>query len=378
MPTAPPDPAERMERRRGRLGSARLGLALVYDVVPLTQNAESESQVGPLGTLGRIPFPIVSGGFGRSRRAIYLVSADYDPLEAVGHVAFTLNDLAVTIPIAHFGEIAIGRQKEGVTQQILDASRGIPFTERAAPVLAFVPTRNDGLRVSGFSPRWRVGWLAGAFNDGLFDKYSALPAVTQADARAFAAPVTSADSSSFFQIGLNARWTNDRDGTLRFRAKPEVNSVPDFVDTGELPATGAMTGGLEMVAQHRGVSIAAEALDTHVSDHSAPTTRLVSYYAELSWRPGNEVRTYEAARGVLGRVQLVHRTAWEFATRFSHVDLDDRAAQGGVLNEPSVALSWYAPTNIRAELDYAYAFLHRDGGTGRTQLVTLRLQWELR
>jgi phosphate-selective porin len=362
----------------GRWGSARLAFALLYDVTTFTQDAESQTQVGTLATTGRFRTDrlIVSGALGRSRRLTYLAAVDFNGLEHSGEAALSVNDLALTIPLGTFADLAIGKQKEGVTQQMLASSRGLPFTERPAPITAFFPTRSKGIRLNGVVPHRHAGWSLGAFSDALFE--SSPSGVNQVTARVFDAPLLSADSSRIAQVALNGRWTDDRRGKLRFRAKPEVNEAPDFVDTGEIPASGAVTADLETVLQRGAVSFVAEVLGTHVFDGTGPAARLFSYSAELSWRPGGESRAYEPAMGVLGRVRLGHRTAWELATRFSHTDLTDHAVDGGMLNQPSVAVGWYGPQNLRAELDYAYAVLNRGGGVGRTQLLTMRLQWELR
>ena len=50
--------------------------------------------------------------------------------------------------------------------------------------------------------------------------------------------------------------------------------------------------------------------------------------------------------------------AWEIAARYSYIDLNDGAGlnriQGGILNGFSLALNWYANTNLNVMCDWNY------------------------
>jgi len=67
----------------------------------------------------------------------------------------------------------------------------------------------------------------------------------------------------------------------------------------------------------------------------------------------------------------------ELGARYTHVDLSDQGVDGGVFNRASAAITLYGPHDLRVQVDYGYATLRKNGGLGRTQLLTTRFQWEL-
>lgn len=345
------------------------------------QNAANESQVGDIANVGRFRFArgILSGAIKWARPWDYLISIDASGLYANGSPVLTVTDLALTIPVGGHGHIAIGRQKEGVTEQMMSPSRGIPFAERAAPVLVFVPTRNDGLRLWGSIPHTHAGWTAGVFNDCLFNGVSARANGYQASGRVFYAPVVSADSNRALQFAVDTRWSNARDGMLDYKTKPENNEAPNFVNARSFAASSGLTGDAELMAIRDNVAFTAEMLPTRVRGTPTGAITFLAYYAELSWRPGREARPYDEETGTLGRVRMSRRPfAWEISARFSHTDLTSGGQDGGVLDLPSLSLGVFGPSSSRVLLDYGFSVLKKAGVSGRASLLTLRFQWELR
>jgi hypothetical protein len=132
------------------------------------------------------------------------------------------------------------------------------------------------------------------------------------------------------------------------------------------------------MAIHDNVAFTAEVLPTRVRGTPTGAITFLAYYAELSWRPGGEVRPYTEETGTLGRVRMSRRYAWEVSARFSHTGLTSGSQDGGVLDLPSLSLGVFGPSSSRLLLDYGFSVLRKAGVTGRTSLVTLRFQWELR
>jgi phosphate-selective porin len=352
----------------------------VVDASAYGQNANSETQVGDLADVGRFRFVrgILSGTIKVAPPLSYLVSIDASGLYANNKPALTVNDLAFTIPVGGHGHVAIGRQKEGITEQVMSPSRGIAFAERAAPVTVFIPTRNDGIRVWGSMPRTHGGWTAGLFNDCLFNGLSPGANGYQAAARVFYAPIVSVDSNRALQLAVDVRWSNAREGMLSYKTRPENNEAPNFVNTHSFAASSGLTGDAELVALHDNLSFTAEALPTRVRGTPTGAITFLAYYAALSWRPGGETRPYSDSLGIPGRVHVSRRPyAWEIAARFSHTDLTAGDQQGGVLDVPSLSLGVYGPSSTRLLLDYGLSVLKKANVTGHASLVTLRAQWEL-
>lgn len=369
----------------GRLGSVRLQIAFLYDLNVYGQRAASVAQVGPLAKTGRVRTDriILEGTLGHAREPWrYLFSVDYDGLQADVSTAFTMNDLALSIPLGRGAWVSLGRQKEGISEEMLASTRTLPHVERSAAVLAFIPTRNDGVRLWGTiatTSAGRGGWTIGLFNSCLFNGLSPAANGEQVSGRVFWAPFVSADTVHVIQLALSGRWTDDQDGTLRFRAKPEVDEAPDFANTGRIPSSGATLGDASVLMQQGSISLTAEALPVHVRAAQPRSLSFGGSYVELAWRPRGEPRSYDEETGSLGRVRLErHRFAIEIGVRYTNADLSNGAVDGGVFDRTSAGVTWYGPYNLRAQLDYGYALLNKGGVVGRTNLLTTRFQWEVR
>jgi phosphate-selective porin len=358
---------------------ARVGIAVLYDVSAFEQDSSNRHQLGTIPAVGAVRMDrlIISGVLRFPAAWSYLFSADYDGIRRDKHTAFTLNDLAAIVPLGGNTTLSVGRQKEGVMVQMMASTREIPVAERPAPLTAFVPTRNDGVRIATGQAqhgRWSLGW----FNPYLTTKGAIPSGSNQLVGRGFATSGATDDDSSIVQVGMSAQWIGAPNGVSRFRTKPETDEAPDVVDTHSFNSTAVTTFGVDVVAQRRGWSLNAEAVATGTTQVDSGAVRFGGYYAEVSWRPGHEPRVYDAANGFLGRVQLRdHHGASELAVRFSHTDLSSRTIDGGVFDRTSVVASWYAPRSFRLLADYGYGVLRRGGIVGHMQFVTGRVQWEL-
>jgi len=93
-----------------------------------------------------------------------------------------------------------------------------------------------------------------------------------------------------------------------------------------------------------------------------------------------ESRRYDSKRASFGRV-TPRRTftdfkdsfgAVEMAFRYSHLDLDDKAVNGGTLNDLTAAVNWYPNRNARVMANLIRA--ERSGANG-VWIFEVRLQW---
>jgi len=368
LPAQPPDSA-----------MLRPSLALLFDGSAYGQDQASKKQIGVVPPTGhmRTNRLILDGILKAPTPFAYSMSVDYNGIEHPDKTAFSLTDLAIIVPISKLLDVSLGRQKEGVTEQMMSSTRVIALTERAAPITAFLPTRNDGLRLGiGDAPHGRLslGWfhpvpsINGPVPDGS----------NQAAGRVFFTPVLKDDESRVFQFGASARWTGAIDGTSRFRSRPEQDEAPYVVDTDKFPSRGATMLGLETLVQQGALSIEAEGLVTRATVIDSAAATFPAYFIQASWRPGGEIRTYDARNGTLTRVRLRGHATWELATRYSHTDLTSESVAGGVLDLASAAASWYPARTLRLTGDYGYSVLRRGGTTGRLQLGTLRATWDWR
>jgi hypothetical protein len=199
---------------------AHLSLAVMFDASAFAQDTVSARQVGAVPTNGqfRMARIILSGLVKVQRPWRYLLAIDVDALLPGTTKPFSINDLAVIVPVGGGMELAVGRQKQGVTEQIMAGSRSLPLTERPAPLTAFVPTRNDGARLIGGDARhgrWSVGW----FNPEIATAGSMATGANELAGRAFFAPTDTDGGRRLVHVGGTARWKGAPNGSLRFRGE---------------------------------------------------------------------------------------------------------------------------------------------------------------
>jgi phosphate-selective porin len=348
----------------------------LYDLNTFGQDTASERQVGSLSTAGHIRTDrYILKGFVRGRLPFHFhVSADVTALERGGDVGVTVNDFATIFPVGGSVSVALGRQKEGATIGIMTSRPLFVFTERPAPISAVLPTRNDGIRVTGGEAA-RARWSIGAFNQALIRHTPFDLASTTGAARVFTAPVLNDSVAQVVQIGASVRWSGAPNDSLEFKTTPETQEVADFVKTGSFAASSTVTGGLEGLLQWRSLSMAGEALVTRAAGTDSGGANFGGAYAELSWRPFGERRVYDARDGVFGKVRLDgRRPALELAARYSSTDLDGGVVRGGRFDRASVVVSVYGPMATHIEVDYGYGTLWRSNLKGRTQFLTTRMQ----
>jgi phosphate-selective porin OprO/OprP len=88
-------------------------------------------------------------------------------------------------------------------------------------------------------------------------------------------------------------------------------------------------------------------------------------YAFVSYFLTGEHRPYDLGNGRFGRVKPRANFdptrgdwgAWEIATRYSYLDLNDRDLTGGRLWNLTAGINWYLYPNLRLMFNYVYADL---------------------
>ncbi len=360
---------------------AHLALAILYDITAYSQDHTSVEQVGDLAAVGRVRTDraMLDGAFTTPVKWKYLIAVDYNGVRNKSRPAFTINDFSLTFPLGKGVDLGLGRQKEGVTSEVTASTRTLVFTERPASLTSIFPARSDGVRLIGGdvrTGRWSVGW---------FNRAKLESGPTPAGGNDYAGRIFFArfgdgnkDSATVLHVGASAAWNGAVNDSLRFRARPEDNEAPYFIDTKNFPSDGAATFGLEGIAQRHSVSFISELLVTHADVVPAPSSTFVGWYGEVSWRPLGEPRTYDPAVGTLSRVkQRKHHDAFEIGARFSHSDFSSGSLDGGVFDRASLAASWFSRWSTRVDLGYGFGILTRDAATGHTHFIITRLQWEL-
>jgi phosphate-selective porin OprO/OprP len=111
-------------------------------------------------------------------------------------------------------------------------------------------------------------------------------------------------------------------------------------------------------------------------------------YAQLSYFLTGEHRNYKLGGGAFGRVKPNANFnpvqgdwgAFQLATRFSYVDLNDEFARGGKMWDITAGINWHLYPNARISLNYVHADLKDRAVTtdpnldGNSDIVEARFQ----
>jgi len=169
---------------------------------------------------------------------------------------------------------------------------------------------------------------------------------------------------------------------LRLRERPELRTdATRFVDTGNIPASGAVAYGGELGAAYDNFYIAAEAfqIDVNRAGVGALDPQFGGWYVQGAWTLTGEHRAWSAANGGFNGIRpsaafdprTGHWGAWEIAARYSDLDLNYHAGalasaaivgdtvRGGEQKITSLGLNWHPNAFIRFLLDYQWVDVDR-------------------
>src|SRR5262245_31867298 len=366
----------------------QLHITTMVDGAFFSQNAANVQQVGDLGPRGefRLENLEVDGQLLAPFPWSFQIAAEYDGADQKnGQRGWTLSDLNVSIPLGKFAKVTIGNQSEGVTLERLASSEDLSFMERSTMSSALSVPRNAGIRFTGMTPDERLTWSAGWYNGWLTNGLSFSESGNIGNTRITVLPVDADAGRRLIHLGAWGAYAQTQEGSLRTRSRPEVFEAPYFVDTGSFAANHATSFGFEFAGVQGPLTLTAEYTRGLTDAPQLGDPSFSAYYAQASWVLTGETRPYNHFGGYFGQlrpsVPFTFRRggcgAWEVAARYSWIDLNSRAIEGGKFDRWSGALSWFPTDEFRFEFNYGYGRLQKSGLDGRTQFFQLRLQWEI-
>ena len=276
------------------------------------------------------------------------------------------------------GELFIGRTKEGFSTNKLMVGYNGWTIERAAANEAFLPILADGIKWTGRLFGGALVYNAGWFIDTLSESESFNKNDKQFAMRAVLLPIR---STSVLHVAAEARYGASDDGFLQFKSKPESFVAQSFaVDTGKFAAESTTMAGFEVYYRPGPFMFGSEYFLNWVQSREERDPFFHGGEAFVSYLFTGEVRPYNE-KGAFFEAAAPNRSvldgglgAWEVVMRFSYVDLDSRAIEGGKFWRLTPVVNWYVTKFIRLEAEYGYSKLDRDGLTGTTQYFQARLQ----
>lgn len=341
------------------------------------------------------------------RRARFGMFGDYGPWEyriamdfaLSGHPSFTdvyigLNDVPV------LGRVRVGHFFEPLGLEYYSQNRYITMLERSLPAEVQGPPRNLGIMTNSTWAGQRGTWAAGLFrtDSDVFGNDSGDNFRSAGTGRITYLLWYDAETQGrdLMHMGLSYSARATKYDQLRIRARPEIRigsaepNIPDFADTGVLPANFYQLLNAEMLWIRGPFSLQGEYQLLPVSTLDRGAVYFQTWYAMASIFLTGENRAYRTSTGVLDRIipfrDFVKREggglawgtgAWELAFRVSYLDLNGGQAIGGRMTDLTIGVNWYLNPYLRMTANYIRAFQYpANGPSGAADFVGLRMGYE--
>ena len=296
-------------------------------------------------------------------------------------VDFADNDLDMKDAwISHSSGFKIGQFKAPFSLEELTSGKYTTFMERAMVVSTFSPSRKIGVGWGTKGDAWTFNVMGHGQNAD--DQEAPADEGWGAAGRFTWAALNNDDMVLHF--GGAVSWeqaTNGDDESFRYRARPESHVTNQrLVDTGTIDGLDyQLRTGLEAAWVWNSLSIQGEYIFNTVecddacfdagSDSNGDGTDdqfkddsydLSGWYAYVSWLTGGNKRAYKD--GVFGRTKA--KNAWEFAARWSNIDLSDgtsgydpvtdrvQGINGGQQDTITLAVNYYVNPYLRFMFNY--------------------------
>ena len=295
-------------------------------------------------------------------------------------------------------EFKVGNHKPFFSVAEMTTSRWATFMETSMITDATGSGRRLGLSGSYYNDDVFVG--ASVFGDGIGvdnrqpdEDDDSVPGVHEkynVSFRALYRPYVNADGSRLFHVGLNylnLKPESDDDSKMRLRVGLE-SEVFDYniLNTGKVKKVSEQVSqGIEFVGRFDKFMVQAEYISNQFnrieSDDDSVNTD--GFYVETAYMIFGSGRNYNLFDGEFGPVYPESENGnLEVAFRYSTIDLNDGDVLGGSADNITLALNWYAHSNVVIRLNHTMATLdeNADGdedyiGGDDVSITGLRIQY---
>lgn len=296
--------------------------------------------------------------------------------------------------VVGWGNIRIGQWRQPMSMDALTSVKELAFLERNSSFAAFLPFRQIGigafdtyaleqgtwaLSVYKF-PTSQVGTAVGDGGYGL-------------SYRNTFAPLMDLDCDRVIHTGFGYSYNRSANNSLRFRSTPEIGVtagdvnfnpviVPFFVDTNNFGAEGFSLFNAELAAGLGPLVCQAEVYYVVAQTLAGTDATFAGAYAQAAYVLTGEHRKYNPKQGVFGRFVPESKDAngklcpaWEVATRWSYLNLNDDAVQGGQLNDLTFGLTCRWNKFTMMQFNYIHAFQQQAAfGKNNADILAMRFQ----
>lgn len=322
----------------------------------------------------------------------YFVQMDFG---FFGRPTFTDIWLEVThVPVLGF--VKVGQWKQPFGLETVTSVRYQTFLERSSLFQTFEAFRHLGIGTYNYSEDEMTTWAASIFrtgNDQFADDIGDNAGVSAAGRMTHLPWYETGEDGSLYYLHIGGAFWHGNPGNDRMRystipefyigafgssaanpvgtskvALPNVaNGTPPFVDTGSFATNNFTHFGGELLWVQGPLSIQSEAMLAIVNpQNNLAQMHYKGVYANVSYFLTGESRPYDKKAGALDRVKPLQdfRTdtgcgwgAWELASRFSYIDLNDGDINGGRMNDWTAGVNWYLNPYTKFQANYVKSFV---------------------
>ncbi len=292
--------------------------------------------------------------------------------------------------VPFFGNVRIGQWKQPFGLETVSSFRYTTFMERSVLFQPFTPFRHIGIGFYDHSDDLSNTWAASVFRSGQ-DQFGG---TLSSDGgygtaeRLTWVPSWDCDGKNYVHFGVGHFFNAPPGDTINFRTIPEFfvgangpgavgssgqavpggsDGTPFFVATGPLanvPYYNVL--GSELLWVEGPFSLQSEAMVNLVNQNGV-NSALPGAYAQAGYFLTGEHRPYDRKTGTIDRVIPKSNLtfagtdcnpglgAWEVAGRWSWLDLNDNAIQGGTIVDYTAGVNWYWNPYTKMVFNYVHS-----------------------
>jgi phosphate-selective porin OprO and OprP len=385
---APPISDKKWNQIRSKWINLNFGMAIILDHNIVGQNDDSRTQVGEISdaTEFRGDRFMATGTLNFKNPVKYMVSVNFNGMDAPqGKKSFEFVDWNFEIPLPKkAGWITIGKQKEGVGVEYVAPGTQLLFTERGTGAPMLIRQRNIGIRYSNTWAKERMSSTIGFFNNYWETGKSFSDNGGQITARVTGLLRYTSDAD-LFHVGLGYRYSGATSNQVSLRAKPEINTAPFFIQTGNVAASGFQVFTAEAILAKGPLLAMAEIFRADVHSHNTGNPTIYYWQAGVGYFLTGEHRRYNKQNGNPGKVipkknfnfkKGAGPGAWEIESRLTRTDATNQALTGGEFLRLTAGISWFPNTHFRVAVNYGRGWLEKNDLNGKIHALQLRTQFE--
>jgi phosphate-selective porin OprO/OprP len=277
-----------------------------------------------------------------------------------------VKDMHISYKGLDFLKIKVGHQKQLFSRELQESSNDLMFMERSLMNVLNTPLvdRAIGVNLSSIGKSWT--WQLGLFGESIDANNNSLDESWGTSSRITFAPID--EKTRIVHLGIAGNYRKPSGSGQLFspsngvRFRYETSHMTDLfpIDSGTLGNIEDIKMlGLEISSVYGPFSAGGEYTHSWIDRRdNLDSLSFNGWYGEVAWTLTGESRQYK--EGQFYRVEPTRSFsfskggwgAWELAVRVAGVDLNDDAIRAGEMKNLTVALNWYANSNIRFMFNY--------------------------